>query len=289
MKYSHLLLTSVILTLFTTNVTAQKITKENEGILKPYASYYPKQKTKVLVVGTFHFSYPGLDYTKTKDTDKIDVLKEPKKSEVEELVAYIKRFKPTKVAIEAKEDWGMEKKYKEYQVGKHRAVRNESYQIGMRIANDLEHDKIYSIDATTFSSELEEKYPGFIEKLTEDYDFQSDDPFSKMVQKSFDESTQLPSRVKILDYIKHMNTIEGHQNNYGAYLVGDFKLDNNRGADFLSIWWYNRNLRMFRKIQQIDQSKEDRILVIVGNGHASILRHLFEYSPEYDFIEFGSL
>ncbi|WP_299180670.1 DUF5694 domain-containing protein [uncultured Aquimarina sp.] len=289
MKYSLLLLISISITLFTTKMTAQEISKENEGILKPYESYYPKQKTKVLVVGTFHFSYPGLDYTKTNEGDKIDVLKEPKKSEVEELVAYIKRFKPTKVAIEAKEDWGMDKKYEEYKEGKHRDVRNESYQLGMRIANDFKLAKIYSVDATTFSSELEKKYPKMMKELTEGYDFQSDDPFAKMTQKSFDESTKFPSKVKILDFFKYMNTVEGHRHNYGSYLVGDFKLDNNRGADFLSIWWYNRNLRIFRKIQQIEQTKEDRILLIVGNGHASVLRHLFEYSPEYDFIEFSSL
>ncbi|WP_299444156.1 DUF5694 domain-containing protein [uncultured Aquimarina sp.] len=289
MKYSLLLLASISIGLFTTKTTAQKVSKENEGILKPYASYYPKQKTKVLVVGTFHFSYPGLDYTKTNEDDKIDVLKEPKKSEVAALVAYIKKFKPTKVAIEAKEDWGMDKKYEEYKAGKHRDVRNESYQLGMRIANDLNHDKIYSIDAKTFSSELEEKYPKMMKELTEEYDFKSEDPYTKMVQKSFDESTKFPSKVKILDYIKYMNTIEGHRNNYGAYLVGDFKLNDNRGADFLSVWWYNRNLRIFRKIQEIDQTKEDRILVIVGNGHASVLRHMIEYSPEYDFIEFSSL
>lgn len=289
MKYNLLLLASISVSLFTTKMTAQKVSKENEGILKPYASYYPKQKTKVLVVGTFHFSYPGLDYTKTNEDDKIDVLKEPKKSEVAALVAYIKRFKPTKIAIEAKEDWGMDEKYKEYRNGKHRDVRNESYQVGMRIANDLKHDKIYAIDAKTFSSDLEEKYPKMMKELTEGYDFQSEDPYTKMVQKSFDESTKFPSKVKILDYIKYMNTVEGHRNNYGAYLVGDFKLGDNRGADFLSIWWYNRNLRIFRKVQQIDQTKEDRILVIVGNGHASVLRHMFEYSPEYDFIEFSSL
>ncbi|MBW1296890.1 hypothetical protein GBO31_15365 [Aquimarina litoralis] len=275
--------------LLANKTNAQQVSEHNQEYLKPYASYYPKQKTKILVVGTFHFSYPGLDYTKTKEEDKIDVLKEPKKSEVAELVAYIKKFKPTKVAIEAKEDWGMDKMYEEYKKGKHRDKRNESYQLGMRIANDLNLDKIHSIDATTFSTDLEKKYPKMMKELSKGYDFQSDDPYNKMVEKSFNASTVLPAKVKILDYIKYMNTVEGHWNNYGAYFVGDFKLDNNRGADFLSIWWYNRNLRMFRKIQEIEHTDEDRILVIVGNGHASVLRHMIEYSPEYEFVEFSSL
>lgn len=289
MKYHLFILTVISIALFANTINAQQISKQSSEYLKPYASYYPEQKAKILVVGTFHFAYPGMDYTKTNEEDKIDVLKEPKKSEVLELVKYIKKFKPTKVAIEAKEDWGMDKMYKEYRQGKHRDKRNESYQLGMRIANDLDLDKIYSIDAITFSTDLEKKYPKMMKELTEGYDFQSDDPYNEMVQKSFNASTILPAKVKILDYFKYMNTVEGHRNNYGAYFVGDFKLDNNRGADFLSIWWYNRNLRMFRKIQQIDHTKDDRILVIVGNGHASVLRHMIEYSPEYEFIEFSSL
>ena len=75
----------------------------------------------------------------------------------------------------------------------------------------------------------------------------------------------------------------------GVYLVGDFKLDNGRGADILSIWWYNRNLRIFRKLQEITENKDDRILMIFGNGHAEILRQLLESSPEYEFIEFDKL
>ena len=66
-------------------------------------------------------------------------------------------------------------------------------------------------------------------------------------------------------------------------------MDNQRGADILSIYWYNRNLRIFRKLQEITESSKDRILVIFGNGHASILRHLLESSPEYEFIEFNKL
>ncbi|WP_054558977.1 DUF5694 domain-containing protein [Croceitalea dokdonensis] len=51
------------------------------------------------------------------------------------------------------------------------------------------------------------------------------------------------------------------------------------GADKLSIWWYNRNIRIFSKMLGRTQSTEDRILVIFGNGHAAILRQLFEASP----------
>jgi hypothetical protein len=93
----------------------------------------------------------------------------------------------------------------------------------------------------------------------------------------------------LLDYFRHMNSPESHRYGYGAYLIGDFKLDQHRGADILSVWWYNRNLRIFRNIQRITQGPEDRILVVIGNGHAAVLRQLFEASPEFEFVEFNGL
>ena len=50
--------------------------------IKSVSSFFPKEKAKILIVGTFHFDYPNLDANKIKDKYKIDVLKEPKKSEL---------------------------------------------------------------------------------------------------------------------------------------------------------------------------------------------------------------
>ena len=38
--------------------------------LKSPSEFYPAQKTKVLVVGTFHFNFPGLDEEKTAEKTK---------------------------------------------------------------------------------------------------------------------------------------------------------------------------------------------------------------------------
>ena len=57
---------------------------------KTVKDFFPEEKAQVLVVGTFHFDYPGLDAHQIEEKNKVDVLKEPKKSEVTELVEYIK-------------------------------------------------------------------------------------------------------------------------------------------------------------------------------------------------------
>ncbi len=110
-----------------TAITSETLSLKNTDTLKIPADFFPGKKTKVLVVGTFHFDYPGLDSHKTIPEDQIDVLKEPKKSEVSELIAYIKKFKPTKIAIEANANWNATQKLREYIQGEHRDKRDERY------------------------------------------------------------------------------------------------------------------------------------------------------------------
>lgn len=261
----------------------------NKSDIKSPSDFFPAERAKVLVVGTFHFDYPGLDVNKTADEDKIDVLKEPKKSEVTELVEYIKKFKPTKIAIEAFDIWNATEKLRKYKSGQFRDQRAERYQLAMRIADELKIDTLYSIDAPSFDNDLYKLDTAYFERLFKDFDFKSEDPFNGMTSQWIEYSNKIIPKTNLLQYFKYVNSKKTHQADFGAYLVGDFKLDNGRGADILSIWWYNRNLRIFRKLQQITENPNDRILVIFGNGHAAILRQLLESSPKYEFVEFDSL
>lgn len=260
-----------------------------ENALKQASDFYPKERAQVLVVGTFHFNYPGLDELKTEESDKIDVLKEPKKSEVTELVEFIKKFRPTKIAIEAHPGYSWNEKFKAYKVGEHRDKRGERYQLAMRIGNDLNIDTLYTVDASTLSSDLHKRDSLFYQSLTSKIDWELEDPYWNAAKKYFNYREKQMKPTKILDVIKNMNTREGHNTNFGLYLTGAFATGDGQGADYLSMWWYNRNARIFANIVNITESPEDRILVIFGNGHASILRQFFEASPQYDFIEFSSL
>jgi len=263
--------------------------QKKEQLLKPMSEYFPKEKAKVLVVGTFHMDYPGLDAFKTSEEDKIDVLVEPKKSEVTELVEYIKKFKPNKIAIEAFDRWNATEKLKQYKNGDHRDKRDERYQLAIRIANELQLDTIYAIDSGSMTDDLEKIDSSYTKALFKDFDFQSEDVYNQYYKDWYEEEDKIIPKVNLLDYFKHINSKESHQYGYGAYLIGDFKLDNLMGADVISSWWYNRNLRIFRKLQLITENPNDRILLVFGNGHAAVLRQFLEASPEYEFVELDSL
>ena len=272
---------------FSMNLEAQSSPPD---ILKPMRSYFPEKRAQVLVVGTFHFDYPGLDALKEAEEDKIDVLREPKKSEVTALVEYLRAFRPNKIAIEAHPSWEAGRKFREYRSGQHRDKRDERYQLAMRIAMEEGLDTLYSVDANDMTEDLLAIDSAYVQELARDFDFQSDaDPYTDLYLTWFREDSKAISQVSLLDYFKHMNSQESHQYGYGAYLVGDFKLGEYRGADLIASSWYDRNLRIFRNIQRITEGPEDRILVVMGNGHAAVLRQLFEASPEYEFVELDGL
>ncbi|QBJ87016.1 hypothetical protein DDI74_12410 [Chryseobacterium gleum] len=272
----------ILLVCLSTSVVAQK---------KP-SDYFKNPKTKVLVVGTFHFDYPNLDAHKTNKEDQVDVLSPKTAKEVTELVEYIKKFKPTKIAIEAWPSWNANQKLGEYNEGKHRDKRDERYQLAMRLASELKINELFSIDAESVLDDLEKHFgktdSAFFKSLSKDYDFRSDDPISEQFT-AFYKSSEPKNFKSLLDTFTYMNSKESHQYGYGAYLSGDFKLREHDGADMLALYWYSRNLRMFRNIQNIPHNTEDRILMIAGNGHAAVLRQLFTSSAEYEFTEFSSL
>lgn len=63
-----------------------------------------ESRPEVLLLGTFHFDYPNKDSYKTPDSLRVDILSKQRQKEVLEVLAILKRFNPTKIAIEAMPD-----------------------------------------------------------------------------------------------------------------------------------------------------------------------------------------
>ena len=75
---------------------------------------------------------------------------------------------------------------------------------------------------------------------------------------------------------------------FGHYLVGGFKAADGTGypgADHVSGWWYNRNLRIFANLLQLARETDDRVLFIVGAGHLPILHHAAQSAPDVELVE----
>src|SRR5438477_4585737 len=108
---------------------------------KPAAS----ARAEVLVLGTYHMSNPGHDIFNMKADD---VLAPKRQAEMAQLIEVLKKFHPTKIAIES--DAGTEKipkRYADYLAGKYELTANEIDQIGLRLAKELGHKTVYPVDA----------------------------------------------------------------------------------------------------------------------------------------------
>ena len=249
---------------------------------------------EILLVGSFHFAYYGLDAHVTKEEDQVNVLSPKRQAEMKELVDYIAQFKPTKIAVEGGRNSGyIIRRFEKFMETPEKNRANEVDQIAFPLMKQFGLDTLYGVNSYGLSRDFY-RHPDssvlvpLMDSIYKDWDFNNKNTMSERYSKLYDMDDQLALNNSLLDYFKHMNADKIIDRDWGAYLVGDFKNGSYEGADALAMHWYSRNLRIMRNIQNITEPG-DRILVIFGAGHMSILKYLFQCSPEYKLIIFNDL
>jgi hypothetical protein len=223
-------------------------------------------RPEILVLGTYHMSNPGRDvYNMQAD----DVLSPKRQQEIAQLVEVLKKFHPTKIAIEA--DLGSERvgqEYSDYLAGKFTLSRDEIDQIGYRLAKELGHHAVYPVDegwdfplarVTNYA-----KANGLKEKMDA-----ATATWGTMTKEKGD-FLQSHTVLETLGYINSDSRVAKDIASYFALVpYGDTADD--AGADLLATW-YQRNMHIYRNIIALVESPNDRILVIYGAGHLGWLR-----------------
>jgi len=270
----------------------------SQEIKKPYENHFEGVETSDLfILGTFHFKDAGLDGYKPKHD--IDILSKERQQEMQEVLDQIRKFKPTKIAVEWKKDRQpkLDSLYNEYLAGRFELKSNEIYQIGFRMGKELGHKKLYAVDAPArnfddYKTEeaYEEKEAYFNEKLgaaviARDEDLHN--KFMAMYAKEDEQKTQFT----LLDLLLSENDPEGMRIGHGHYLIGNFKM--NEGDDYFgadgAIWWYTRNIRIFANILGITEPGRDKVFMLIGSGHLPILNFLAQSSPDYNLVTLQEL
>lgn len=252
-----------------------------------------EERAKILLMGTLHFDYPNLDAHVTDEANQVNVEDARRAAELQEVLDYVSRFRPTKIVVERWPESNIDDRYQSYLAGDLELYRSEVYQIGFRLAKRFEHKHIYPCDAGTLVRSLY-NHPDsavlrpIMDSVYRDWDFSGDSKYDSRYDELYDLEDKMLTQSSMLDYYKYENSPHRIRRGHGAYLIGDFELGYQRGADALAMHWYARNLRIFRNIQRISEP-DDRILVLFGAGHLGILRQQFESTPEFELIEFGSL
>jgi hypothetical protein len=240
---------------------------------QPVASGGAVSRPEVLVLGVFHMNNPGQDIVNAKVDD---VLAPKRQAEMAELIAVLRKFQPTKIAVERNpNDARLSKDYPEYVAGTRQLTRNEIEQIGYRLARELGHKTVYGVDA-----DGEFQYPRVV-------------TFAKATGRSGELDAimrDIQGMVKAQDaYLASHTLLETllweNSEQKVAEAVGYYYRQSHfgeawdwAGADFLTEW-FRRNMRIYSNVVEIADSPNERVLVIFGLGHLGWLRQAIANDP----------
>lgn len=272
MKTQLLLLCSLVLVAGQPLTTIAQMPTTIPGIDKA------EKKPKVMVLGAFHFNNAGVDYVKTSVTD---VLTAERQKELRELLDNIKKFNPTKIAMEVEPKFAerLNARFARYLAGQDTLRRNETDQIGFRLAKELGHKAVYCVD---FKKDMDFNAIMKTAQTSGQTDFlQRFQQGMGFIQTEAEKMQKLP----LMEHFRTLNNLRDADRLHGAYLlmatVG--KDSNYTGADVIA-GWYERNLKIAINVARIAESPEDRILVLFGAGHLPLLYHYFKLSPDVEVV-----
>ena len=238
------------------------------GLLAIPRASWPQSdaRPEILVLGTYHMSNPGQDiYNMRAD----DVQSPARQQQITQLIEVLKRFHPTKIAIEA--DVGSQRigrEYSDYVAGKYALSRNEIDQIGYRLARELGHRAVYPVDVDGDFPMLRVINYAKANGRKEKFDAIGARTAARV--KAQDDFLRSHTVLEMLEYMNSDPLVAGDVAEYFA-LVPFGEPWEYAGPDLLASW-YQRNIRIYHNIVTLIDSPSDRILVIYGAGHLGWLR-----------------
>jgi hypothetical protein len=262
---------------------AQQVMPDVNALAAPFKN---QKKSKVMLLGTFHFNDGGNDAY--KPIYSVNIKSPERQAEVKKLVELLAKFKPTKVTIENMPERQRfhDSLYTEFINSRYEPGSNEIYQVCYRLAALLGHKKLYTIDAPARGFENELNMDSFA--IAHHQQLYADSFYLKMFFALYAKDDSLKSVLPLRTTLAYQNDPERLRLGLGHYLIGDLKVGADGyypGADGATYWW-NRNLRIFSNILRLaTESKEERIFVMIGAGHLPILRFMAMACPEIEFVD----
>jgi len=247
------------------------------------AAVEPAARAEVLVLGVYHMANPGRDVFNMKADD---VLAPKRQAEMAELVGVLKRFRPTKVAVEA-DVWNEDvaKRYANYVTGRHELSRNETEQVGFRLAKEMGHATVYPVDVDGDFPYL--RLVNYAKGAGRSQELEAVHAEVGAMVKAQDE--YLASHT-VLETLLYMNAEEKVARDVGFYYrqahvgePGDWA-----GADLVADW-FRRNVRIYANVAGLASSPNERILAIFGAGHLGWLRQDLANDPTLRLRTLGEL
>ncbi len=230
----------------------------------------------VFLLGTGHWDNPNRDLLNVRYDD---MLSPRRQREIRGCIERLKRFRPTKVALEVLPEHsdGLNEQYRQYRAGAFALTANERHQLGFRLAGELDHERVYAIDWQGIM--------GFDRAVAFAREHDQWGPLEEQIARARREIDELNARmatISALDLLRRANDPANLRDNHLWYMTLALVGAGERyvGAEATRNW-YERNLKIFVNLTRVTTSPEDRILVIIGSGHIPLLAHFVQGSGLY--------
>jgi hypothetical protein len=251
-----------------------------------------QEKTKVLLLGTYHF---GGTSDKNKVSD--DVLNPKKQTELNLLLKKLKTYNPEKIYVENQPNrqphW--DSIFVAYHDNTEQKIKNEIFQIGIKLAEilklksgvtcvDWQQDSENSFNEKAYveyrnkinlyQDSLETKKPSVVSEL--------DKQVTAKIQKIF---IEMP-KMQMLDAFIKLNSKSFQNDIFYGNITTFLDIDTNKNGVFYTQDNMIRNTNIYKNIiQDILKNNPKKVLVIYGAGHVRALKNYFEAHPNIEIIE----
>lgn len=244
-----------------------------------------RRQTEVLLLGVFHFEYYNADSHKTDSANQVDILAPAKQKEILKIVDAIAKYKPTIICFETSNDSILNLQYSNFLQNTYKLSKSEVDQLGFRIAKKTGLKKVFAIDTKSWFRDNLKNNALFEHFWDEQYylDTLEMNIWSAKYAEWYKYLDSVSTKLSIIEYLKLLNQPKVLDYNLGQYLV-EMKTSNHNGPDFVTLDWYNRNLRIYNNILKTNPTDQDRVLIIYGSGHIPLLKHFFQSSPQFKLI-----
>jgi len=264
------------------------------------ASLVIQAQTQALLIGTFHFHNPGGDVVKQKT---FDVMSAASQSELENIADKIGKFHPDKIFVEwdYKDQKGLDSLYQLYLNGTYDTFveakyegtkrynfykKNEIMQLGFRAAKKAGLKQVNAVD-----------YPMNIpfDTVMKVINASGQTSLMNEINKTIAEQAKITndkiSKFTLTDLIKDNNAAAYRTMNNGLYIKYFNRAglqDNFVGADGVTTW-YKRNLYMYSLIQKAIGPNDQRIMILLGSGHVSMIKKFIDDEQIFKVVELEEL
>ena len=245
-----------------------------------------KHKTKILLIGTIHFETPHLDAHELK-TD--DFLAPKRQQELEELTETLKRTNADKVMIEKpfKQQKQFDSLYNSYLENKYKLSVSEREQIGFRLAKKLNLKQINCVDVL-YLMKQDSLLAATAKEKNQLYLLNELGTTAKNFMAEIDGVVKRNSITGILKYLNTKELLEKNLSLYLKYMVKVGAGENYIGAEAVSEW-YLRNLAIYANVITQVNAKDKYVILIFGQGHIPILKHLLQNNDDFEVVEVNSV